>query len=130
MLQYVCLPIQIKAFFCVRFMTFLNFFIINHIIWKTKVNVNIKLLNLCESLIVYILLSTSHWVHMALAINRPDISSWCNKIYHLNRVSWVNPLQIAISTYYTGACIGIQWWWVIFMKLFLSNIIDHGESDV
>ncbi len=40
---------------------------------KTKENVNIKLFDLCESLIVYILHTTCQWVHMALAINRPDI---------------------------------------------------------
>ncbi len=33
-------------------------------------NVNIKLLDLCESLIVYILLSTYQSVHMTLAINK------------------------------------------------------------
>ncbi len=32
-----------------------------------------KLLDLCESLIVYILLSTCQWVHITLAINRPNI---------------------------------------------------------
>ncbi len=31
---------------------------------KTKENVNIKLLDLCESFIVYILLSTCQWVHI------------------------------------------------------------------
>ncbi len=40
---------------------------------KTKENVSIKLLEMCESLIVYILLRTCKWVHMVLAINRPDI---------------------------------------------------------
>ncbi len=125
---------MIKASFSVRCMTFLNFFIINHIIqkalvilnhsrsrfllltclygkktfvglcvtfWsifmrknspsdyltmttrgqiyscpdycKTKWNVNIKLLDLCESLIVYILLGTFQWFHLTKAINRPDI---------------------------------------------------------
>ncbi len=34
---------------------------------------NIKLLDLCESMIVYILLSTCQWVHMTFAVNRPDI---------------------------------------------------------
>ncbi len=38
---------------------------------KTKENVNLTLLDLCVC--VYILLSTSQCVHMALAINRPDI---------------------------------------------------------
>ncbi len=40
---------------------------------KTKENVNIKLLDLCESFIVYVLLSTCQWVDMVLAINIPDI---------------------------------------------------------
>ncbi len=37
---------------------------------KTKENVNIKLLDV---VFVYILLSACQWVHMALAINKPDI---------------------------------------------------------
>ncbi len=45
---------------------------------------------------VYILLSTCQWVHMALAINRPDV----------------------------------RYWWETFTTLFLSNIINHGKSDV
>ncbi len=40
---------------------------------KTKANVNIRLLELCD---VYILLSKCQWVHMALAISRHDIP-WC-----------------------------------------------------
>ncbi len=38
-----------------------------------KENVNIKLLDLYDSLIGYILFSTCHWVHMALAVNKPNI---------------------------------------------------------
>ncbi len=57
---------------------------------------NIKVLDFCESLIVYILLSTCQCVHMALAINRTDM------------------LLMEDSD----------------EKLFLSNIINHGESDV
>ncbi len=63
----------------------------NGLITVRQEKVNIKLLDLCESLIVYILLSTCQWVHLALALNRPDKT---------------------------------------FIKLFLSNIINHGESDV
>ncbi len=59
------------------------------ITFKTKGNVNIELWDLCESLIVYILLSTCQWVHMALAVCK---QTWCKKIYHMNRVSWLNPL--------------------------------------
>ncbi len=40
---------------------------------KTKGNVNIKLRDLCETLIVYILLSTFQFVHMVLTVNKPDI---------------------------------------------------------
>ncbi len=49
---------------------------------KTEENVNI---NLCESLIVYILLSTCH---MTLAVNRPDIPTDVStkKIYSMNGV--------------------------------------------
>ncbi len=40
---------------------------------KKKENVNIKLLDLWESSIVYILLSTCQWVQVTFAINIPDI---------------------------------------------------------
>ncbi len=39
---------------------------------KTKRNVNIKLWDLCEILVVYILLSTFESVHMVLTVNKPD----------------------------------------------------------
>ncbi len=40
---------------------------------KTKGNVKIKLRDLCETLIVYILLSTFQLVHMVLTVNKPDV---------------------------------------------------------
>ncbi len=40
---------------------------------KTKGNVNIKLQDLCETLIVYILLSTFQLVHMVLTVNKHDL---------------------------------------------------------
>ncbi len=40
---------------------------------KTKGNVNIKLHDLCETLIVYILLSTFQLAHMVLTVNKPDV---------------------------------------------------------
>ncbi len=40
---------------------------------KTNGNVNIKLRDLCETLIVYILLSTFSLVHMVLTVNKPDV---------------------------------------------------------
>ncbi len=40
---------------------------------KTKGNVNIKLQDLCETLIVYILPSTFELVHMVLTVNKPDV---------------------------------------------------------
>ncbi len=40
---------------------------------KTKENVNIKMRDLCETLIVYILLSTFQLVHMVLTVNKPDV---------------------------------------------------------
>ncbi len=40
---------------------------------KTKENVKIKLRDLCETLIVYILLSTFQLVHMVLTVNKPDV---------------------------------------------------------
>ncbi len=43
------------------------------ITFKTKGNVNIKLRDLCETLIVYILLSTFQLVHMVLTVNKSDV---------------------------------------------------------
>ncbi len=40
---------------------------------KTKGNVNINLRDLCETLIVYILLSTFQSVHIVLTVNKPDV---------------------------------------------------------
>ncbi len=40
---------------------------------KTKGNVNIKLPDLCETLVVYILLSTFQLIHMGLTVNKPDV---------------------------------------------------------
>ncbi len=40
---------------------------------KTKGNVNIKLRDLCEKLIVYILLGTIQLVNMVLTVNKPDV---------------------------------------------------------
>ncbi len=48
----------------------------------TKGNINIKLWDLYESLIVYILLNKFQWVHMALAVNRPDVRRF---------IAWIEP---------------------------------------
>ncbi len=40
---------------------------------KTKGNVNIKLRDLCEKLIVYILFGTIQLVNMVLTVNKPDV---------------------------------------------------------
>ncbi len=40
---------------------------------KTQENVNIKLRDFCETLIVYILLSTFQLEHMVLTVNKPDV---------------------------------------------------------
>ncbi len=40
---------------------------------KIKGNVNIKLPDLCETLIVYILLSTFQLIHMVLTVNKADV---------------------------------------------------------
>ncbi len=44
--------------------------------FKTEESMNIKLLDLCESLIIYILLSTCQWAHMTFAVKH----AWCEKI--------------------------------------------------
>ncbi len=55
--------------------------------------------NVLRLVFIYILFSTCQWVHIALAIKRPDILL----------------IKIVMRN---------------FTKLFLSNIINHGESDV
>ncbi len=40
---------------------------------KTKGNLKIKLRDLCETLIVYILLSSFQLVHMVLTVNKHDV---------------------------------------------------------
>ncbi len=54
---------------------------------KTKGNVNIKLRDLCETLIVYILLCTFQLVHIVLTVNKPDAGRFITWI-----VSWLKPL--------------------------------------
>ncbi len=52
---------------------------------KTKENVNIKLRDLCETLIVYILLSTFQLVHMLLTVNTPDVRRF---------FEWIEPAEL------------------------------------
>ncbi len=47
---------------------------------KTKGNMNITLWDLCETLIVYILLGTFQSVHMVLTVNKPDVRGF---------ISWI-----------------------------------------
>ncbi len=70
------------------------------ITFKTNENANIKLLDLCEILIVDILLSTLQMSPNGIGYKQ----------------TWYPP--------------DVRQWWETFTKLFLSNIINHGESDV
>ncbi len=72
---------------------------------------DIKFLDLCESLIVYLLLSTCQMSPHGVGCERPDVNRFINILY-------------------IGAHIGIQKWCETFTTLFLSNIMNHGESDV
>ncbi len=58
---------------------------------KTKGNVDIKLWDLCEILIVYILLSTFRSVHMVLTVNKPNVRRFIAWI-----VSWLNPCLLEL----------------------------------
>ncbi len=49
---------------------------------KTKGNGKIKLRDLCEILIVYILLSRFQLVHMVLTVNKPDVRRF---------ITWIEP---------------------------------------
>ncbi len=62
---------------------------------KTKGNVKIKLWDLCETLIVCILLST-----FLISPHGIDYKqTWYQKIYHMDRVSWLKPLLLYILLY-------------------------------
>ncbi len=56
---------------------------------KTKGNVIIKWWDLCETLIVYIVLSTFQSVSMLLIVNKPDVRRFIAWI-----VSWLKPLNM------------------------------------
>ncbi len=62
---------------------------------KTKGNVNIKLWDLCEILIVYILFSTFQSVHMVLTVNKPDVRRF---IAWIESADW-NPWIWGFSNY-------------------------------
>ncbi len=78
---------------------------------KTKWYKNIKLWDLCESLIVYILFSTCQWVHVALAVNSPDVRRFITW-----RASWFDPLVNAVTLYILCSTIAV-WPTSIFFTL-------------
>ncbi len=49
----------------------------------------IKLCDLCDSFIIYILLSTWQYVHMALAVNRPDVRRCMAWMQSADWIPWV-----------------------------------------
>ncbi len=66
----------------------------HHHQWADLGNVNIKLWDLCESLNVYILLSTFQWVHMALAVNRRYVRRFITWIEPADWHPWMGPVLI------------------------------------
>ncbi len=56
---------------------------------KTNGNVNITLWDLCEILIVYILLSTFQSVHMVLTVNKPNVRRFIAWIESADWNPWV-----------------------------------------
>ncbi len=57
---------------------------------KTKENVNIKMQDLCETLIVYIFAQ-----YISISPHGIDCKyTWCKKIYHINRASWLKLLSV------------------------------------
>ncbi len=72
---------------------------------NTKGNMNIKLPDLWEALIVYILLSTFLLVHMVLTVNKPDVrrfNAWIEsadwnpcmwKVTYLYHNTWVDSMN-------------------------------------
>ncbi len=55
---------------------------------KTKGNVNTTFWDLCEILIVYILLSTFQSVHMVLTVNKPDVRLFIARIESADWNPW------------------------------------------
>ncbi len=71
---------------------------------KTKGNVNIKLWDLFEILIVYILLSTFQSVHMALTVNKPCVRRF---IAWIESADW-NPCQCSITFCFIRLYLGVR----------------------
>ncbi len=70
---------------------------------ETKGNVNIKLWDFCETLIVYILLSTFQVVHMVLTVNKPDVRRFISLIESADSKSLktIVKLQIDMTLLYS-----------------------------
>ncbi len=60
---------------------------------KTKRNMNIKLRDLCETLIVYILLITFQLVQMVLTVNKPHVRRFIAWIESADWTPWPSKMQ-------------------------------------
>ncbi len=78
---------------------------------KTKGNVNIKLWDLCEILVVYILLSTFESVHMLLTVNKPDVRRF---------IAWIE------SADWNPCYWSIQWCTLLFYRILCTYLATYS----
>ncbi len=85
-----------------------------------KLNVNIKLWNFCETLIVYILLSTFQLVHMVLTVNKPAVR---------RVIAWIESADWNPSSLWTfvGLCAAF---WSIFLRKKSSQITHANQMTM
>ncbi len=122
---------------------------------KTKETVNIMLRDLCETLIVYIFLSTFQLVHMVMTVNKPDVrrfttwiesadwnlciwslihmlfvalsSVWCDAL-HSGDTNWPKQAKIEVHNQYLKSCILKIGWDITHTHLtYTSNWNKHIE---
>ncbi len=67
----------------------------------TKGSVNINLLDLCETLIIYILLSIFQLVHMVLTIKKHDVRRFITSIESAHWNPWDNTVKVTIRCLYS-----------------------------
>ncbi len=123
---------------------------------KTKGNVNIKLWDLCETLIVYILLSTFQLVHMVFTVNKPDVrrfiaimesadwipwklklpslfAAWLFLTFHnkLNNMKALVILSHSWSPLFSLTCLyGKKWTFVELCAAFWSIFVRKNSPDI
>ncbi len=93
---------------------------------KRKGNMNIKLWDLYETLIVYILLSSLQYVSMTLTVNRLDVRIFITWIESADWIPWLH-MQITHNDQ-QGVGSNQFWKYVFKEKQWLLNILWHTSK--